>query len=65
MLTEQWRQWLVAQAEMRYGVSLSPTILATIRSTANGLSAFALGSTPYAPVLRNHKYISGTTRILI
>ena len=48
------------QAEMQYGVCLSPTILATIRSTANGASGLDLGLSPYAPVLRNDKYLSGS-----
>lgn len=44
------------QAEMRFGVCLSPTLLATIK----GLSGFGLGASPYAPVLRHDKYLAGT-----
>lgn len=45
------------QAEMRYSLCRSLTIVATMRGAASGSSCFDLGSSSYAAVLRNDKYI--------
>ena len=47
------------QAEMRYNVKLSPTVIATIRLPENGASGFALNSSPYCPAERDELYLAG------